>query len=251
MDKNILKIYGLTGAYCKFMGITKMPKFKVKTFKGGNASAYISYQNNSQIFNIEENYINVLKQNALPLIYHEFTHIVDNESFLPEVSAKTKIPFIKMLSEYRAIQVQMKISMNFEIYNEDKKFSFDDKTHDWFEEKTVKEDIVYKTEDFVATKKNLLSKKENNYTYFLVLHCVYYQSMCDFWKEYCINEVQHLLKEDIINTLFGLEFDIFHHMLSKIDNKDINYFKLLLSSQNKMVGYFGLYEDEIIKTLSV
>ena len=125
MDKNILKIYGLTGAYCKFMGITKMPKFKVKTFKGGNASAYISYQNNSQIFNIEENYINVLKQNALPLIYHEFTHIVDNESFLPEVSAKTKIPFIKMLSEYRAIQVQMKISMNFETYNEDKKFSFD------------------------------------------------------------------------------------------------------------------------------
>ena len=111
--------------------------------------------------------------------------------------------------------------------------------------------ILYKTEDFVATIKNLLSKKENNYTYFLVLHCVYYQSMCDFWKEYCINEVQHLLKEDIINTLFGLEFDIFDRMLSKIDNKDINYFKLLLSSQNKMVGYFGLYEDEIIKTLSV
>lgn len=243
------KILGLKSSYCKFVNINNMPSFKIKTFNNkSSATSFISRSKNGiQILNIQDNYVPILKNNAIPVIYHEFTHIVDNEMLLPELDYKTKEPYIKMYSEYHAIQVQMRTSLHFESYNELKKISLEDETFDWFKPRNVQQDIDFKTNDFISTINHILDKKQNNYVYYLMLHCVYYQSMCDFWKDYCSDNIINLLREDVFKTLFGSEFDMFHHSLYKIDDKSYKYFKLLYLSQRKMIQYFGMNESNITK----
>lgn len=247
--KDITKktVMELRKPYCKFMEIDNIPFFDVKTFKNNNsAQAFVSYsKDNAPILNLKYDFIPMLKDNAIPVIYHELTHIFDNDTLLPELDLKTKIPFIKMYSEYHAIQVQMKSAVHFEKYSDNKKITLDDKTYDWFKNKTVQEDIIFKTRDFVATVKDILNKKQTGYIFDLLLHCTYYLSMCNFWENNCKNDIFGLTRMDIPETLFGSEFSMYSHMLSKIEDRNDKYFKLLYLSQQQMAKYFGLNENDI------
>ena len=248
MNKKIEnKTIELKNKYCKFLDIDYFPEFKINTFDSKDSrSAFITYSKDDvPILNIKDNYISSLKDNATPIIFHEFTHIFDDYILLPELSFKEKSSLISIYSEYHAIQVQMKSSLHYAKYDSDYKFRFETKVHDWFDNKNVKEDIEFKTKDFISTIKYIFDQKETGYTYALVLHCIYYQSMCDFWKNNCKDDVTNLIKEDIPIKLFGSEFDLLHHFIINIDKTDKKYFMVLLQSQYKMIEYFTEHENNI------
>lgn len=246
------KLSELNVKYCNFMNIEKLPDYETNVFKNNNSThTYVEFGENKPILNIHSDYFPLLKSNATPVIFHELTHILDNSILLPELAIDKRHILTSMYSEYHAVQVQMKSSLHFETFDTDYKFKLETKVHDWFDNKNVKEDIVYKTNDFIATIRSILNNKREIYTYYLVLHCVYYQSMCDFWKNYCQSDITNMLKDNVFKTFFGTEYEIFHHMLKNIKDRDVNYFNLLYSSQIKMVEYFGEHEEEIIKGLEV
>lgn len=247
------KLSELNVKYCDFINIEKLPNYKINIFKNNNTThTYVDFRENEPVLNIHRDYFPLLKSNAAPIIFHEFTHILDNSKLLPELATDKRHILTCMYSEYHAVQVQMKNSLHFETFDADYKFKLETKVHDWFDNKNVKEDIVYKTNDFIATIKSIINNKNELYTYNLVLHCVYYQSMCDFWKEYCQTDITNMLKDnDIFKILFGTEYEMFHHMLKNIKERDMNYFNLLYSSQIKMVEYFGNHEEEIIKNFLI
>ena len=244
-------VMGLRKTYCEFMVIDSIPFFDVRTFKNNSSvQAFVNYsKDNTPILNLKYDFIPMLKDNATPVVYHEFTHILDNDILLPKLDLKSKTPFIKMYSEYHAIQVQMKSAVHFAKYNDNQKITLDDKTYDWFKNKTVQEDIIFKTKDCIATIQDILNKKQDGYVFNLLLHCTYYLSMYDFWKNNCKNDIFGLTRMDIPETLSGSEFNMYSHILSKIEDRNNEYFKLLYFSQQQMAKYFGLNENNITEKI--
>lgn len=130
----------------------------------------------------------------------------------------------------------MKQSLHFNTYYDDYKFQISTKVHDWFNDKTVKEDIIYKTKDFLETIKYIASKQYKVYLFDLLLHSVYYMSKCDFWKLYCKNDIDDYILDDIFEHIFGTEILIYRKYLQAPQYTE-TYFKILYHLQESMIRY--------------
>ena len=241
------KMKQIKNEYCNFMSIKTLDEFKLEFFNDNDGvMSYVNYQSNNITLFIREDLFKILKSNAEPIIYHELTHIYHTSYLLPSKSREEKNSLIRMYSEYYAVQAQMKKSLHYYKYDSIYYFNLKTKTHDWFKDRNVLDDIKYKTNDYIQKILNLLNRKPSQYVYYILLHTIYYISMCDFWNVYCKEDIDSFIVKDIPTLLFGNELELFHYFLTNKFENNEKYFNVLLDSQYKMVQYFGINEDKII-----
>ena len=186
--------------YEKFMKIEYMPEFKIQTYKSQNCNLNVTFYEDVPIINIPYNYIKLLKSNSKPAIFHECTHILDNHNLLQNMNPEEKEILLKWYTEYHATEVQMKAALRFEYFNSSYMFSKSSLVHDWFKNKTVEEDVLFKTNDYKTTIRSLIKSKD---IYGIILHTIYYISQLNFWRQYCKDDVGDIADEKFVNKLIG------------------------------------------------
>ncbi len=233
-QKTIKKVKEYVLEYKTFMNIKEFPEFNIIPFSD-NQNMHVSFENNIPELFINETYISVLKTKSKCGIFHELTHILDNKNLLPCLDKKEKEPLIKSYSEYHATQVQMKTSLKFYNYQTNYYFTKDTKVNDWFDNKTVKEDVIYKTRDFVKTIQVLIL--QNNNAYNIWLHSIYYLSQIDFWNTYCKDNLSQYIAYDFLDILFKNVFKSYIFLLKNC-NCNIKDFERIYKAQNLMMKEF-------------
>lgn len=225
--------------YLKFMKIKSLPDFDIKTLSGNAGTLRVDFETDKPVLYIQDTYTSILKSNSKAGIFHEFTHILDHFLLLPELTKEEREPLIKMYCEYHAMEVQMKQSLHFNTYYDTYNFQFSTRVHDWFDNKTVKEDIVYKTKDYLATLKSLAKEQKDGYLYDLLLHSIYYIGQSDFWIKYCKDNVESYIINSIFPQMFGEYYNLYHSYLKSPQNTEA-YFKILHLYQSNMIKYYLL-----------
>lgn len=233
-QKTILKVKEYVSEYMSFMNITNFPEFDIVPYSN-NQGMHVNFENNIPELFIDERYTSILKAKSKPGIFHEFTHILDNKILLSDLDKKEKKPLIKTYTEYHAVQVQMKTSLKFYNYQTEYYFSKDTKVHDWFDNKTVKEDVIYKTNDFIKTIQTLI--KCDNHTYEILLHSIYYLSKIDFWNTYCKDDLSKYIAYDFLEILYKNVFESYQFLLQNCDC-NIKDFERIYNAQSLMMKDF-------------
>ena len=233
-QKTITKVKEYIPEYKAFMGINYFPKFDIIPFSN-KQNMHVNFEKSIPELFINETYTSILKSKSKPGIFHEFTHILDNKTLLPDLENKEKEPLIKTYSEYHAVQVQMKASLKFYNYQTEYYFSKDTKVNDWFDNKTVKEDVIYKTNDFVKTIQTLISRE--NCTYGILLHSIYYLSKIDFWNTYCKDDLSQYIAYDFLEILYKNVFKSYQFLLQNC-NCSIKDFERIYNAQTLMMKDF-------------
>lgn len=208
--------------YLKFMNIDKMPDFDIDAFKNKSPDLHVSHDSKIPIMHIPEMYTTMLKENAKPGIYHELTHIIDHATILTNMSIEQQNKYLRWYTEYHATQVQMKKSLRFNSYYDDYRFKTTTFVHDWLDNKTVKEDIKFKTDEYIDKMKELYQSKNK---YRIMLHSIYYLSQIHFWRDYCSENVEGLFNWKLISAILGYkEIESLSEQLSNPNVSDVQYF---------------------------
>lgn len=208
--------------YLKFMNIDTMPDFDVDVLKNKSPDLHTSHKSKVPVIQIPEMYTTLLKENAKPGIYHEFTHIVDHASILINMPIEQQNKYLRWYTEYHATQVQMKKSLRFNSYYDEYHFKTTTTVHDWLDNKTVKEDIKFKTDEYVDKIKELYRSKNS---YRIMLHSIYYLSQIQFWRAYCSESIENLIDWRLISAILGhKEIEVLLEQLRNPNVSDVRYF---------------------------
>ena len=100
--------------YKQFMGIQYMPKVDVKFQRIKTMGATFAYTDASNPTDIIINYDLLLShpENALPRMYHEFTHVLDDYTFLKTNAVDTNSG-LKIYSEFHATLIELMAATGF------------------------------------------------------------------------------------------------------------------------------------------
>ena len=216
--------------YMIFIGKDDLPAFSTELFNAYNnptsAEAFMSFKNNKYIFNIEQHKFMLFPDTVKSLAFHEFTHIWDDCIFLQELAYNERKKLTHWFTEYHAVQIDMMCACGFDNISSAK--ILDDNTMIFRDNhpKILKEYIDFSYKGFIITidnyMKNGCSPKDAVYT---VLHTVYHQSQCDFFKKY-YKPFEYDKYQNACKIICGESFiELIKSITDEDITKDIKYFQ--------------------------
>lgn len=239
INNELQKIYK---EYKIFINNDNLPQFFTNTFnafeKHTSTEAFIRYEGNRYVFHIEQDKLILCPETIKSLAFHEFTHIWDDCTFLQELPYNERKRLTRWFTEYHATQLEMMCACEFGSLESTKSLNNDTIIYKDNYPKRLKEYIDSSYKGFIAT----------IYTYIkddcppqnavkIVLHSVYQQSECDFFKRY-YNSFEYDKYQNACKVICGEPFiELAHSFLDNNSTKDVQYFKY----HNSLSTDIGMY----------
>lgn len=220
--------------FCKFIGIANMPQLYIYNLsKNDRTVAQMKISEDKYILQTNKLTIITMGQRAIPILYHEFTHIYDDILLYPKITNRMSIiPF----TEFHATYIQMMVATGFDSYKNNKKISLATGIKDGVHNCTLREYINQETK-YNQTKLAIDTVnpiKSFNYIYYLML---YHIGKMYFAKENCIEDTKQLFDLKPFEDIFGELVYILKDTLF-LNHPDKQYFELLSKCQETIINGF-------------
>lgn len=166
------------------------------------------------VLEVSKLYFIALKQGAVPVLYHEFTHVYDDSIVVPSNDLK-KFGLLTY-TEFHATVVQSMIASGYTSYYKDKKITSNSKIVDMFDNCTIAEYF----EKLNNTNQRISVDTANIKTSFKSAYyqMLYYFGRMYFAEKYVTDKVPVSL--DVFLSIFGENIIILRGLLFKNDNSN-------------------------------
>lgn len=213
-DKEINEYYKV---YKKFIGISYLPDFEIKKFDGYRYRT--AKKASINIIDFEKQIYELKIDKTLPLVYknggykpflfHEFTHIWDGYQEFQFFKKTGKKYNDKFFTEFHAIKIQMMNALGFLSLTDEKRILLSNTVMLGSEPKSLKDYLIYATDDYLATVTSGLKTKEEVFD--LLIQIIYYFGLCSFCEDYCLDNYSQYVTTNFFQNVFGNEIeDLFY-----------------------------------------
>jgi len=249
------KIYPIYEEYKRFISSQSLPKFEILLFNNlktrRTESASMTFIKGKYILNIEQHTFLITTQTINTLLYHEFTHIWDDVTFLQDLKYIERKKFLHPYTEYHATQIEMMCACGFNKMDDNKALDKDIIVYEGNSPKPITEYIKFIQEDYLATIKD---KMRNNCppgaAVKIWLHSIYLQSKIDFFKHFCEFNIDEFIDINIAEKICGEHFIQSIQLIQSDTCKDIQYFKDLYNTTLKVGGDIHNNYNRILQLLA-
>ena len=230
-DKEFFElIYTAFESYCKFMNmpLCSMPKFKINIFtmtanKNFTVASVDFPSPNSPIIklNLCKEMFVIRKDNATPLLFHEFTHIYDYwRTKSDRISQQSKIGAYAF-DEFHATIVQLMTGCGIDNYAAKTRLPLDLKFYDGMYSGTL---LSYFRREIQREKKLNVEYTSQNSCTNIIHQLFYYIGKNYFYENYCAKDINIVFEYDVFCKLLGdgvleLRDELFHHEINIVDSK--------------------------------
>lgn len=221
----IQKVKSLYNEYKKFINCDLLPDYELHPFNflinknniiENSMSAKVEFKNNTPILSIEENIFKIKPQTAEAILFHEFTHIWDETTYLQNLSYEERKFILHSYTEYHATYIQMMRACNFNNIKDDKKLDENVTVYDDNKPQNIINYIKSLENDYLDTVRNIIFKDFQPIdTLMLIIYGLYLQSKIDFFENYCSFNINQLINTQVAIDLFG---DNFNKLIELIRN---------------------------------
>lgn len=222
----------------KFMKYNNLPDFKINyiTIPTDTSVAYVDLPKDSKqpyVLNVRKDLLSIMGRKAIPALYHEFTHIYDNEV------CKYNLPHRKMYlmayMEFHATIIQMMVATGYDYFDSNSKISLQSIIADGSRECTCKEYFEFETSNAKSLKVDTLDIKtsvNNLYNAFL-----YYVGKMYFAQQHIKEDTSGLFSLEPFINMFG-EYTTMLKMALFENKTTEQHFFIEGEFQSKMIDYF-------------
>lgn len=228
--------------YKDFMLFYNLPKFEVKPYNGTekkSATTSISYSKNKFVLSIEQHQFTLARGTIKSLLFHEFTHIYDYTTILPDLSYSERNELLHAYTEYHATQVEMMCACDFKKVNDIKRIDNEQIIYNGNCPMNIIDYLIFEKQDYLETVKELVTQKCTIHDEIMVIvHSIYYQSKMDFFNKYCSFNISEVTDIYSAQNICG---DKFVQLISLITNSEKLNKKEQFVSQYNLFKEVGLY----------
>lgn len=222
----------------KFMKYSNLPDFEINYITNPTDTS-VAYANlpkdNTQpyILNVRKDLLSIMGRKAIPALYHEFTHIYDNE--VCKYNLHHRKMYLMAYMEFHATVIQMMVATGYDYFDSNNKISLQSIIADEARECTCKEYFESENSNVKSLKVDTLDIKtsvNNLYNAFL-----YYVGKVYFAQKYINEDTSGLFFLDPFINMFG-EYTIMLKMALFENKTTEQHFFIEGEFQSKMIDHF-------------
>ncbi|MDP4132613.1 MAG: hypothetical protein Q8882_01210 [Bacillota bacterium] len=196
--------------YQEFMNVKDLPEFKVEFFNVLEEKSPLcasvrlpSDTTDEYVLNISVDYIKLMQERSVPILYHEFTHILDHETILNDQDHSVRRRRLILYTEFHATIMQMKNATGFKNNDESKLLTLQSKIMKYENDIRIYKYLKDDLDSYIKT----TAKYKLNMKDFEILrnYAIYHIAKKHFAKCYIKEDCSHLFNVQMFAEVLGEE----------------------------------------------
>lgn len=171
------KIKPIYSEYKNFIGNQKLPDFEIVPFSrlktNNSTEASITFKDKKYILNIEQHVFTIKPKTTKSVLFHEFTHILDETTLLQQLRYEDRKTLLHAYTEYHATQIEMMCACNFKNINDNRRLIDTDIIYDGNVPQNIADYLKFEEIDYLSTVKRYILQNNPHGDLMILIHSIY------------------------------------------------------------------------------